>query len=67
MNHTTIRAVESIMKEAKRNKFITSQMLRDEAVAGDIDGWMYLSAITACTFSEWTTAMFAAAFQMDAQ
>ena len=66
MNHTTMRAIEAILKEANRNKFITSQMLRDEAIAGDIDGWMFSPAINACTFSEWTAAMFAAAFKMDA-
>ena len=62
---TVKNATAAIMRAAQQNKFITSAGLREEAVNGQIDGWLNLAAIRACTFSEWTEAMFAAAFQLD--
>lgn len=63
--NTVKNATAAILKAAAKNKFITSESLRTEAIEGSIDGWMNLAAVRACNFSEWTAAMFAAAFQID--
>ena len=62
---TVKNATASIARAARHNKFITSVGLREEAVNGQIEGWLNLAAVRACTFSEWTEAMFSAAVDLE--
>lgn len=54
------KAKNAILAAARKNPNISADGLNDEMERGDIAGWLSLSAVRACTFSEWTAAMCAA-------
>ena len=49
---TVKNATAAIARAARQNKFITSAGLREEAVNGQIDGWLNLAAIRAVVIAD---------------
>lgn len=51
----------AILRAASRNRNITATGLRDEMQRGEISGWLYLPAVRAGNFADWTRGMCDAA------